>query len=75
MTLGDIAGVPQITVDQPKGTHLKMRMGELLREDGSIEYNTTGSLLQVLYKQMNIFVPETVGKSGTLVLPTMAIAI
>ena len=39
---GNIAGVPQITVDQPKGTHLKMRMGELLREDGSIEYNTTG---------------------------------
>lgn len=38
----NIAGVPQITVDQPKGTHLKMRMGELLREDGSIEYNTTG---------------------------------
>lgn len=38
----NIAGVPQITVNQPKGTHLKMRMGELLREDGSIEYNTTG---------------------------------
>ena len=38
----NIAGIPQITVDQPKGTHLKMRMGELLREDGSIEYNTTG---------------------------------
>ncbi|MFR8358668.1 MAG: family 78 glycoside hydrolase catalytic domain [Parabacteroides sp.] len=31
-----------MTVNQPKGTHLKMRMGELLREDGSIEYNTTG---------------------------------
>ena len=38
----NIAGVPKITVNQPKGTHLKMRMGELLREDGSIEYNTTG---------------------------------
>lgn len=38
----NIAGIPQITVDQLKGTHLKMRMGELLREDGSIEYNTTG---------------------------------
>lgn len=38
----NVAGVPQITVNQPKGTHLKMRMGELLREDGSIEYNTTG---------------------------------
>lgn len=38
----NIAGIPQITVDQPKGTHLKMRMGELLREDGLIEYNTTG---------------------------------
>lgn len=38
----NIAGVPQITVNQPKGTHLKMRMGELLREYGSIEYNTTG---------------------------------
>jgi len=38
----NIAGVPQIAVNQPKGTHLKMRMGELLREDGSIEYNTTG---------------------------------
>ncbi|MBC8618634.1 family 78 glycoside hydrolase catalytic domain [Parabacteroides faecis] len=38
----NIAGVPQIKVKQPKGTHLKMRMGELLREDGSVEYNTTG---------------------------------
>ena len=39
----NIAGVPQIKVKQPKGTHLKMRMGELLREDGSVEYNTTGN--------------------------------
>lgn len=38
----NIAGVPQITVNQPKGTHLKMRMGELLCENGSVEYNTTG---------------------------------
>lgn len=38
----NLAGIPKITVDQPKGTHLKMRMGELLHEDGSIEYNTTG---------------------------------
>lgn len=38
----NIAGVPQITVNQPKGTRLKMRMGEIVREDGSIEYNTTG---------------------------------
>lgn len=39
----NIAGVPQIAVNLPKGTHLKMRMGECLRDDGSVEYNTTGS--------------------------------
>lgn len=40
----NVAGVPQITVEQPIGTRLKMRMGEILRKDGSIEYNTTGTL-------------------------------
>lgn len=39
----NVSGVPQITLEQPKGTHLKMRMGEILRKDGSIEYNTTGT--------------------------------
>lgn len=38
----NIAGVPHITVAQPEGTRLKMRMGEILKEDGSVEYNTTG---------------------------------
>ena len=38
----NVAGVPRINVDLPEGTHLKMRMGELLRADNSVEYNTTG---------------------------------
>lgn len=38
----NIAGVPVITVNQPKGTCLKMRMGEILHDDKSINYATTG---------------------------------
>lgn len=38
----NVAGVPRIEVNLPKGTHLKMRMGEILNEDGSIDFSTTG---------------------------------
>lgn len=38
----NVAAVPRITVEQPAGTRLKMRMGETLKDDRSIEYNTTG---------------------------------
>ncbi|MDR1098664.1 MAG: glycoside hydrolase family 78 protein, partial [Tannerella sp.] len=38
----NVAGVPVLTVRQPGGTHLKMRMGELLNDDRSINYATTG---------------------------------
>ena len=39
----NIAAVPRITVDQPAGTRLRMRMGECLKADRSVEYNTTGN--------------------------------
>lgn len=38
----NIAGVPVITVEQPAGTRLKMRTGELLNENRAIDFSTTG---------------------------------
>jgi alpha-L-rhamnosidase len=38
----NVAGVPQITVNQPKGTRLVMKMGEILNDDGTVNYQTTG---------------------------------
>ncbi|MDR2037605.1 MAG: glycoside hydrolase family 78 protein [Bacteroidales bacterium] len=38
----NIAGVPRITISQPQGTRLKMRMGEALNDDRSVDYSTTG---------------------------------
>jgi alpha-L-rhamnosidase len=38
----NMAAVPRIKITQPKGTHLKMRMGECLNDDKTINYSTTG---------------------------------
>lgn len=38
----NVAAIPLLTVEQPAGTRIKMRMGETLAADKSIEYNTTG---------------------------------
>ncbi len=38
----NVAAVPRITVSQPKGTRLKMCMGEYLNDDKTINYGTTG---------------------------------
>ena len=38
----NIAAVPRITVSQPKGTRLIMRMGECLNDDKTVNYETTG---------------------------------
>lgn len=38
----NVAAVPRIAVSQPQGTRLKMRMGEYLNDDGTINYGTTG---------------------------------
>lgn len=38
----NIAGIPRIRVSQPEGTRLRMRMGETLKPDGSIDFSTTG---------------------------------
>ncbi|WP_218917274.1 alpha-L-rhamnosidase [Niabella ginsenosidivorans] len=35
-------GIPQITVKQPRGTRLTMRMGELLNKDSTVNFATTG---------------------------------
>ena len=45
----NVAGVPRIEVNLPKGTHLKMRMGEILNEDGSIDFSTTGVFVNGSY--------------------------
>ena len=38
----NVAAIPRITVTQPKGTRLKMRMGECLKDDKTVDYGTTG---------------------------------
>ncbi|MDR1866236.1 MAG: glycoside hydrolase family 78 protein [Bacteroidales bacterium] len=38
----NVAAVPRITVSQPKGTHLRMCMGEYLNDDRTVNYGTTG---------------------------------
>ncbi|MDR1743041.1 MAG: glycoside hydrolase family 78 protein [Dysgonamonadaceae bacterium] len=38
----NITGLPCITVSQPKGTRLTMRMGEALKADSSVNFGTTG---------------------------------
>ena len=38
----NVEAIPLLTVEQPAGTRIKMRMGETLAADKSIEYNTTG---------------------------------
>jgi len=38
----NIAAVPRITVKQPKGTNLKMCMGEYLNDDKTVDFSTTG---------------------------------
>jgi alpha-L-rhamnosidase len=38
----NVAAVPRITVSQPKGTRLKMCMGEYLNDDKTLNYGTTG---------------------------------
>ena len=38
----NVAGVPLIKVNQPRGTRLRMRMGEYVKGDGAIEFGTTG---------------------------------
>ena len=38
----NVTGVPKIKMSQPKGTHIKMRMGEHINNDGSIDYTSTG---------------------------------
>lgn len=39
----NVAGIPQISIEQPKGTRLKMRLAELVHPDGSIDHSTTGT--------------------------------
>lgn len=39
----NIAGVPRLNVEQPKGTVLTMRMGESLHDDGSVNFSSTGT--------------------------------
>lgn len=38
----NVAAIPQISVSQPAGTRLTMRMGEILGNDGNINYKSTG---------------------------------
>jgi len=38
----NVAAVPRIAVTQPKGTRLKMRMGEYLNDDKTVDFSTTG---------------------------------
>lgn len=38
----NVAGIPLLEVEQPQGTRLKMRMGELLNPDRTIDFSTTG---------------------------------
>ncbi|MDR3309295.1 MAG: glycoside hydrolase family 78 protein [Tannerella sp.] len=38
----NVSAVPRIRVKQPRGVHLKMRMGEILNADRTIDFNTTG---------------------------------
>lgn len=38
----NMAAIPLLSVKQPAGTHLKMRTGEILNDDRSIDFSTTG---------------------------------